>query len=371
VTQRRHFGENPFELGLFSFNVQNGMAQLKEELWDASWEHNVALAREAEAAGLEFLLPLGRWQGVRGYPLELGNHGANFETLTWAAGILASTSRIHAFGTLHVAYVNPTFAAKQIVTAHHIGAGRFGLNVVSGTVAKDFAMFGLQPGDHDSQYDYTEEWVTIAKRLWSEEAPFDFDGRYFQLKGAVSVPKPFGGKRPMLISAGHSHRGRAFAMRHADALFTSISEIDTAAEELRAARAAAPDGANVPIYGSSHMVTRRTASETDEWYHHLVYELGAWDGIDERVEKRMANRTAPYASMQRLKERLVSGTGTFLIKGSYDDVAQTFVNLHAAGFDGMAVGLNSYLTEFATMRDEILPRLERLGLRKPFKGVPA
>ena len=35
------------------------------------------------------------------------------------------------------------FAAKQCVTAHHIGAGRFGLNVVSGTATK--LAFTVQP----------------------------------------------------------------------------------------------------------------------------------------------------------------------------------------------------------------------------------
>jgi FMNH2-dependent dimethyl sulfone monooxygenase len=369
--RRRRFGPNPFEIGLFSFNVHNGMAQIKPELWDNSWDNNLKLARLAEEAGLEFLLPLGRWRGSRDYPFERDDEGGSFETLTWASGILAATSKIAVFGTLHVAYVNPVFAAKQIVTAHHIGHGRFGLNVVSGTVAKDFGMFGLTPGDHDSQYDYTEEWVTVAKRIWSEAVPFDHAGTYFNLKQVLGKPKPYGGQLPMLISAGHSHRGRGFAMRHADALFTSITELENAAEELRMARTMSDDGEQVPIYGSSHLVCRPTRKEADEYYHHLVYELGAWDGIDEAVEKRMRNRTMPYASIERLKERLISGTGTFLVRGSYDDVAEQYKTLYEAGMDGLAVGLVDHFADFAALRDEVLPRLERLGLRKSFACTPS
>lgn len=365
IPRRRRFSTNPFELGLFSMNVQNGMAKLKTPIWDAAWDKNVRLVQMAEEAGLEFLLPLGRWRGPRDYPIETDDEGGSYETLTWASGVLASTKRIHCFGTLHVAYVNPVFAAKQCVTASHIGSGRFGLNVVSGTVARDFAMFGLTPGDHDSQYDLTEEWVTIAKRVWTETVPFDHAGKYFDLKGVLGKPKPYGHVSPMLISAGHSHRGRGFAMDHADALFTAITEMRNAKEELKQARSLRPFGDEVAIYGSSHLVCRPTRKEAEEYYYHLVYELGDWTGMDAATERWLENRTLPIAEVDKIKERLISGGGTFLVLGSYDDVVETYRFMHEAGLDGIAVGMIDYLADFERFRDEVLPRMERLGLRKP------
>jgi FMNH2-dependent dimethyl sulfone monooxygenase len=359
----RGFGSNHFELGIFASNVQNGMARLTNVLWSSTWEDNVRLAKLAEEAGFEFLLPIGLWRSRRDFPSEGEQSGGAFETLVWATGTLAVTNRIAVFGTLHVAYINPVFAAKQIVTAHHIGLGRFGLNIVSGTAAKDFAMLGLTPNDHDTQYDYTEEWVTIVKRIWSESAPFDHTGTYFDLQQVLGKPKPYGGKRPMLISAGHSNRGRAFAMVHADALFTSITELENAPEEIRMARATTAGGAEIPIYGSCHFVCRPTRKEAQEYYHHLVYDLGDWDGIDAWVANGMKNRTMSYASIERYKERQISGLGTCLISGSYDDAAQMFKQLHDAGLNGMAVGLIDYLNDATAFRDEVMPRLEHLGLR--------
>jgi hypothetical protein len=35
----------------------------------------------------------------------------------------------------------------------------------------------------------------------------------------------------------------------------------------------------------------------------------------------------------------------------------------------MAIGLVNYIDEFPILRDEILPRMERLGLREPVKAV--
>jgi len=356
---------HPFAIGLFSFNVAGGLTQTKHEIWNASWANNVTVARLAEAAGIDFLLPLGRWRGPRDYPVETHAEGGSFETLTWASGLLALTERIAVFGTLHVGYVNPMFAAKQIVTAHHIGRGRFGLNVVSGTIPADYAMFGIPFGDHDARYDYTEEWVAVAKRIWTERVPFDHAGRYFTLTSVLAKPKPYGGQLPMLISAGHSKRGREFAVRNTDALFTSISNLDDIAEEVRVARAARSDGAYVPVYASGHLICRATRKEADEWYHHLVYDLGDATGVDAIVADRTANRDVPYKSLQALRERIISGNGTFAVRGSYDDVAQTLKFLYDAGVNGIALALVDYIGDFPALRDEVLPRLERLGLRLP------
>jgi alkanesulfonate monooxygenase SsuD/methylene tetrahydromethanopterin reductase-like flavin-dependent oxidoreductase (luciferase family) len=116
------------------------------------------------------------------------------------------------------------------------------------------------------------------------------------------------------------------------------------------------------------LICRPTRKEADEYYHHLVYDLGDWTGIEEGVAERTRHRTMPYNSIQRLKEQLVSGLGTFAVRGSYDDVAQTFKQLHDAGLNGMALGLIDYIGDFAPLRDEVLPRMERLGLRHPSCG---
>jgi dimethylsulfone monooxygenase len=59
--------------------------------------------------------------------------------------------------------------------------------------------------------------------------------------------------------------------------------------------------------------------------------------------------------------------GTFLVKGSYDDVVETYRQLHEAGLDGVAVGMFDYIADTERLRDEILPRMERIGLRMPAK----
>ena len=165
---------NRLKIGLFGANCSSGRAVTKApERWDASWENNVKAAKMADDAGLEFLLPIGRWHGYKG---ETDTEGTTYETLTWATGLLASTKEICVCGTLHVRFLNPVFAAKQMVTADHIGEGRFGFNIVVGWNEDEFEMFGVEQRTHEASYDYAQEWLDAIKMAWSDREEFDFDG---------------------------------------------------------------------------------------------------------------------------------------------------------------------------------------------------
>jgi alkanesulfonate monooxygenase SsuD/methylene tetrahydromethanopterin reductase-like flavin-dependent oxidoreductase (luciferase family) len=50
--------------------------------------------------------------------------------------------------------------------------------------------------------------------------------------------------------------------------------------------------------------------------------------------------------------------------GDPDDVAGALAKISEAGFAGMCFSFVNYLAEFPFFRDEVLPRLERLGLRE-------
>jgi alkanesulfonate monooxygenase SsuD/methylene tetrahydromethanopterin reductase-like flavin-dependent oxidoreductase (luciferase family) len=359
----RMHGTNKLKLGLFGLNCSGGLTMTKApERWDPSWHNNLTAAKLADEAGLEFVLPIARWLGYQG---DTDTEGTSFETLTWASGLLAATDEIAVFGTVHVGLINPVFAAKQIVTAHHIGAGRFGLNMVSGWNEGEYGMFDVPMLEHDERYAYTEEWITIAQRIWERQEPFSFDGQHFRLKGVLSKPKPYGHTRPMLMSAGSSPAGRAFALRHADCLFMAVLDLDTLAAEVAALRAAAGQRA-VGCYSSGHLLTRPTAREAADYYRYIVHENGDWAGAEHIVAIRTkGNRSIPPDRLLELKERHLAGVGSFPLVGSYDEVAATLKRLSDAGLDGMAIGLVNYIDEFPTLRDELLPRLERLGLRTP------
>ena len=220
----RKFDRNKLAVGLFGSNCDGGLAcSTFPERWDASWENCRELAVRADDAGIDFMLPLGRWIGYGG---ETNHNGSNFETIAWASGLLAATKNIMAFGTVHVTAHSPAVAAKQMVTADHIGGGRFGLNIVCGWYQKEFDMLGVDLGEHERRYDLGQEWIDLVTRIWTEEEPFNFEGEFFQTQGTVLNPKPVSNLRPMVACAGTSGRGREYAVRNADMLFHTFYDYD-------------------------------------------------------------------------------------------------------------------------------------------------
>ena len=86
------YNANKLKIGLFGPNCSSGRAvTLVPERWSGSWPDNLRLARMADEAGIDFLLPIGRWKGYGG---DTDYQGETLETLTWASGLLASTRRI-------------------------------------------------------------------------------------------------------------------------------------------------------------------------------------------------------------------------------------------------------------------------------------
>ena len=143
-------GGNRLQIGLFGANCSSGRsATTVPERWSGSWPDCLRLARVADESGIDFMLPIARWKGYGG---DTDFHGASLETMTWAAGLLAATARITVFGTVHTPLFDPLIAAKEFVTADHIGEGRFGVNIVVGWNEGEFEMFGVRQRDHEARY---------------------------------------------------------------------------------------------------------------------------------------------------------------------------------------------------------------------------
>jgi alkanesulfonate monooxygenase SsuD/methylene tetrahydromethanopterin reductase-like flavin-dependent oxidoreductase (luciferase family) len=331
----------------------------------ASWENNLALAAMAEGAGLEFILPIARWHGYDG--AEVTTQESTLETVSWAIGMLAATRRLSIFDTIHSPLINPVFAAKQIVTADHIGMGRFGLNVVSGWNKTEFKMFGVGLREHDQRYAYTTEWLDIVKRIWAETEPFDYKGQFFALEGVVGSPKPFFGDRPLLMSAGSSPAGRAFAAKHADCLFMHLVDETTLADEITALRNYTADmgrADGIGVFSSGHVVCRPTQKEAEDYYEYYAVEKADMVSVETLMRTRAEGRSMSPGKAAHNRRLLASGIGTFAIVGSPDFVAGKFRQLADSGLNGMAFGLVNYLDELPFFAAEVLPRMERLGIRR-------
>jgi len=358
------FSPNKLKLGLFGSNCSSGRAATKvPERWSASWEDNLALAQMADAAGIDMMIPVGRW---RGYGGATNFEGLSWESVTWACGLLAQTRQISVFATVHAPLVHPVYAAKQFTTVDHVSRGRFGLNIVCGWNQDEFDMFGVQQREHDDRYAYGAEWLDAIMQMWGRKGDFDFAGRYFDLKGVEAEPKPYDGSRPLIMNAGSSPAGRAFSAKACDVLFRPLRSLEAGAQEVKQTIAEAQaHGREIGVYGNGYVVCRTTRKEAEEYHRYYAEEMGDWEAVDHLIAMNKINSQSYSAEFfKAFRIRFAAGHGGFPMVGTPDDVAAALASVSAAGFAGMCFSFVNYLDEFPYFRDEVLPRLERLGLRE-------
>jgi len=370
------YSGNALKLGLFGANCSSGRsATLVPERWSASWADCLALARLAEARGIDFMLPIARWKGYGG---ATDFHGTSLETLTWAAGLLAATTRITVFGTVHAPLFHPLIAAKEFVTADHIGQGRFGLNLVVGWNEGEFEMFGVDQREHDARYAYAQEWLDAVLRAWAEPGEFDFEGKFLKLAGVRAFPKPFGGTRPIIMNAGSSPIGQAFALRNCDAFFTANAasrvSLDAAVRKVEEIKAQARAlGHETEVFTVGQVVCRPTQKEAEDYYRHAMIENADWGAIDGMLAlKDITPYVIPAEEYAKKRHYFAANAiGGYPYVGTPDHVAEELANISRAGMRGIAVSFVNYLNELPYFCDEVLPRLARLGVREEPMRQPA
>ena len=361
------YNGNAFKLGLFGPNCSSGRAITKvSERWSGGWSDNLALARMADEAGSAFLLPGGRGKGYGG---ETNYQGETWEAVTWATGLLAATQRITVFATVHAPLLHPVIAAKQFVTADHISQGRFGLNIVCGWNEGEFRMFGVTQRDHEARYEYGQEWIDVIRMMWEREEAFDFEGRYLSLEAVRSDPKPYGGTRPLIMNAGASPTGQAFAVKNCDALFCTPTGAETV-EELangiqHAKTLAAAQGREIDVYSVGVVTCCPTNEEAEDYHRHCIIDDADWDAVDNILAmKDIRPDTVGADEFERRRNHQAHGMGGIPIVGDPDTVAAEIARIAGVGLRGIGVSFVNYLEELPYFRDEVLPRLERMGLRE-------
>ncbi|MFM9888318.1 MAG: LLM class flavin-dependent oxidoreductase [Burkholderiales bacterium] len=361
------YNGNALKIGLFGANCSSGRAVTKvPERWTGSWQDNLRLVRMADEAGIDFMLPIGRWKGYGG---DTDYQGETLETLTWATGLLASTKRITVFGTVHAPLFHPVIAAKHFVTADHVGEGRFGLNIVVGWNEDEFEMFGVKQREHDARYEYGQEWIDAVKLAWDGPDDFAFQGQFIKLTKVRAKPKPYGGSRPIIMNAGASSTGRAFAIRNCDAFFTNAygQSTEASAQAVQEAKAdARTHGREIDVYTVGVVTCKPTQREADDYYRHCIVDQADWSAVDAILAKRkVSEATVGAHEFKRQRMNQANGMGGLPIVGDPDHVARTLIGLSEAGLRGIGISFVNFADELPYFCGEVLPRLERAGVRVP------
>ena len=363
------FNTRRLKLGTFQTNLDSGcvMSDLDGRL-DITWPNTVALARLAEEMEFEAIVPVARWQGFGG---ATNPQGPGFEAYTWAAGIAASTSKPGVFATSHISLNHPIVAAKQSAVIDHISGGRYALNIVTGWNKPEIDMFGSQMLGHEDRYACAEEWITIIKRLWTEDDPFDHDGRFYKITKGYLQPKPIQAPYPAIMNAGASERGRHFAAKYADMVYTVIrtGSLDECRAHVQAYHKLAREdyGREVKVWTLANIVQGETEKEARDFYRYYVHEKGDWQAAQNMIDifsLEINARNIPPERLKAFQEAFLAGWGGFPLIGTKEQIVDGLQALSRAGVDGVLLAWPRYEQGMREFRDVTYPLLRQTGLRE-------
>lgn len=136
-------------------------------------------------------------------------------SLAW----LASHTRRIQFGPLvsPVSFRHPAFTARMAKDVDDLSGGRLVLGVGAGWQEREHTHFGFDLMDISRRFDRFEEGLEVITRLLHSDEPVDFEGRFYQLREAVLLPRPGRpGGPPLLIGGNGPRRTLPLVARYAD-----------------------------------------------------------------------------------------------------------------------------------------------------------
>lgn len=336
--------------------------------------------------------------------------------------IAAVTSHIGLGATRSTTYDAPYNIAREFATLDHISAGRAAWNVVTSMNDGEALNYGDVPHlGHDERYDRGDEFMEVAFGLWDSwdkdallldrESGIYADpdkvhylnhkGRWFQSRGPLNIPRSPQG-RPVIIQAGSSGRGKAFAARWSEVIFAlqpSLERMRSFKREVATALVDAgrtPDASKVlmaimPFIGES----RAEAEEKRDLHDSLVDPVVGLStlaahanadfshfSLEENVEQLQSSGSqgnlaalksiAAGQSITIADAGRIYGRGVMCprLVGNAKDVAEQMAEIVTSGAsDGFVVSPAFLPDTFEDFVGRVVPILQKNGLfRREYEG---
>ncbi|MEJ5143151.1 LLM class flavin-dependent oxidoreductase [Gluconobacter albidus] len=302
-------------------------------------------------------------------------HSNSPESILLAQHVAASTRDLGLMVAHRPGFTAPTLAARQLATLDQISLGRAAVHIITG--GSDVELEA--DGDHTTKadrYARTREYLEILRKEWGSQEPFDYAGRFYTVKGASSLVKPYQGEAIPVYFGGSSEEAIAVAGEQADIYALWGETYEQVRETIARVRASAEKAGRAPPRFSLSL--RPILAET---------EAAAWAKADAILEqaRQLQDKTGYTRSSvipnegsrrllaaakqgSRLDKRLwtgiaeltgAKGNSTSLV-GTPDQVAEALLDYYRLGISTFLIrGFDPLADAYAYGRD-LLPRVRAL-----------
>lgn len=343
---------------------------------------------------------------------------------------MAAVTESIGFGvTASTTYDAPYALARRFSTVDHLSGGRVGWNIVTSYLDSAARNFGLDTQvEHDERYRIADEYLDVTYKLWegswrddavvwgkgdddslterkkttqyadpARVRQINHKGKYFQVPGPhLCEPSPQ--RTPFLLQAGTSTAGKAFAAKHAEAVFLHAQKpelVRPSVDSIRQQAAAlGRNPSDIKVIAGALVIVAETdeaaQAKFDEFKQYGDREgalalFGGWTGYDlstyaddqdfRFVElpavRSMVNHWASTVpgtegvkwDKRTIADYLVLGGNGVKIIGSVKTVADELERWVSVGdVDGFNLSYASLPDTFDDIIELLLPELRRRGL---------
>lgn len=335
------------------------------------------------------------------------------------------TSKLGLGATYSTTYYEPFHVARLFATLDLMTKGRVAWNVVTSMNDSEAANFGHEEHlEHDLRYDRADEFLEVVMGHWDTWADdaiiadkaqeifadpdkvrrLDHVGQFFKSRGPLSVPRSPQG-HPVILQAGQSGRGLAFASRWAELVFAKYPTLENGRKQYKVLKdgvaSAGRDPDKVRIAPELKIIVGETESIAREKRDQIASLSRPIDGLTmmgetlnidfsgRPYEQPFTDAELAAMSWQSLRDKVVqvsgkknpsvrdfvesSGRGTLndgpCFVGTASQVADQMQEWFETACDGFVLSGTTVPGTYEDIVRLVVPELQRRGLfRKEYAG---
>jgi len=157
------------------------------------------------------------------FPIGGDPAGPILEGWTLLSALAAQTARLRV-GLLVTSnrFRPPAVLAKIAATVDMVSGGRLDFGIGAGSrpsipwARREYDAHGLPYHGFGDSVSALDEALTVIRRLWTEDEPFDFHGEHVDVTGAFGNPKPVQRPYPPILIGGRATSTLRVVAKHAD-----------------------------------------------------------------------------------------------------------------------------------------------------------
>jgi alkanesulfonate monooxygenase len=320
-----------------------------------------------------YLTEFARAHDDAGFDLVLvGYSSSSAEGFLVALHAAAHTRRLGYLVAHRPGFVAPTLMARKISTFDHLTDGRLAVHIIAGKSDAE------QEGDGDfspkeERYLRAAEYLELMKLAWSSDAPFDFSGAFYRVKGAHSDVRPRQKPHPLLFFGGASAGALAMGARLCDVYAIYAEPLASTAERIaQVRRQAAAFGRTLAFNVSLRPII--AASEGAAWDKARAILAGmtgkkGWSRqeaaagpVDAAGKRLMSFALEADVHDERLWMPITRATGalgnTSCLVGTPEQVAAAILSYYRLGVDSFLIRGFDPFNDTVEFGRELIPRIK-------------